>query len=168
GADKTQPLRTGEQYPVIDSVASDFDVFLASLPELMGRATSILERLGRVLSDENLEGLADTIRDVRAASAALPGTSKDVASLVKELRSTVSEINGAAESLRAMTNEARPGVRDAVARMSEVADNLAKASERIDAFTYRSERQLGHFAEQGLFELERLVREARSAAREFR
>jgi phospholipid/cholesterol/gamma-HCH transport system substrate-binding protein len=168
GADKTQPLRAGTQYPIIESVASDFDVFLASLPELMGRATSILERLGRVLSDENLQGLTDTIRDVRAASATLPQTSKDVASLVKELRGTVSEINGAAESLRAMTDEARPGVHDAVARMAEVADNFAKTSERIDAFAQKSETQLGHFTEQGLFELERLVRETRSAAREFR
>lgn len=168
GVDKTQPLRAGAQYPVIESVASDFDVFLASLPELMGRATSILERVGRVLSDENLEGLASTIRDVRTASATLPATSKDVANLVKELRSTVSEINAAAQSLRAMTEEARPGVRDAVERMSEVADNLAKATERVDTFTKRSETQLGHFTEHGLFELERLVREARSAAREFR
>ena len=168
GADKTQPLRTGAQYPVIDSVASDFDVFLASLPELMGRATSILERLGRVLSDENLESFAGTLKDIRTATATLPATSRDVASLVEELRSTVEEIDGAAESLRAMSDEARPGVREAVARMSEVADNLAKTSERIDAFARKSERQLGHFAEQGLFEVERLVREARSAAREFR
>ena len=87
---------------------------------------------------------------------------------MKELRSTVAEINGAAQSLRAMTEEARPGVRDAIEHMAEVADNLAKASERVDAFTRKSETQLGHFTEQGLFEVERLVREARSAAREFR
>jgi phospholipid/cholesterol/gamma-HCH transport system substrate-binding protein len=168
GIDKTQPLRTGEEHPVIESVVSDFDVLLSSLPELMGRATSLLDRVGRVLSDENLQGLAETIKDVRTASATLPKTSKDVASLIQELRATVVEIHGAAESLRAMTEETRPGVRDAVARMSEVAENLAQASERIDTFTMKSETQLGHFTEQGLFELERLVRETRSAAREFR
>jgi ABC-type transport system involved in resistance to organic solvents, periplasmic component len=168
GADKTQPLRTGTQYPVIESVASDFDVFLASLPELMGRATSLLERLGHVLSDENLANLAETIRNVRAASATLPDTSQDVATLIAELRATVSEIKGTAESVRAMTEEVRPGVRDATAKMAEVADHLAQVSQRFDAFASKSEVQLGHFAEHGLFELERLVREARSAAREFR
>ena len=30
--DTTKPLRQGEQYPMIESVASDFDTFLASLP----------------------------------------------------------------------------------------------------------------------------------------
>ncbi len=168
GTDKNQSLRVGKQYRVIESVASDFDVFLASLPELMGRATSILERLGRVLSDENLEGLATTIKNVETATAGMPQTSKDIAQLVQELRATVAEVHGSAESLRAMTDEARPGVRDAVNRMAEIADNLAKASERVDAFTQKSETQLGHFTEQGLFELERLVRETRSAAREFR
>jgi phospholipid/cholesterol/gamma-HCH transport system substrate-binding protein len=168
GTTKDVALRTGKQYPIIESVASDFDVFLASLPELMGRATSILERVGRVLSDENLEGLAQTIESVRTATATLPKTSRDVAALVAEVRGTVAEIHAAAESLRGMTDEVRPGVRDAVARMSEVADNLAAATNRVDDFTRKSETQLGHFTEQGLFEVERLVREARSAAREFR
>ena len=168
GANKTATLRVGKQYPVIESVASDFDAFLASLPEIMGRATSILERLGRVLSDENLEGLAQTIESVRTATATLPKTSRDVAALVGEVRATVDEIHVAAQSLREMTEETRPGVQQAIARLSEVADNLAAATARVDSFTRKSETQLGHFTEQGLFELERLVREARSAAREFR
>ena len=168
GTSREVALRSGKQYPIIESVASDFDVFLASLPELMGRATSILERLGRVLSDENLEGLAQTIESVRTATATLPKTSREVAGLVAEVRGTVAEIHSAAESLRGMTDEVRPGIRDAVARMSEVADNLAAATDRVDSFTRKSETQLGHFTEQGLFEVERLVREARSAAREFR
>ena len=168
GTSREVALRSGKQYPIIESVASDFDVFLASLPELMGRATSILERLGRVLSDENLEGLAQTIESVRTATATLPKTSREVAGLVAEVRGTVAEIHAAAESLRGMTDEVRPGIRDAVARMSEVADNLAAATDRVDSFTRKSETQLGHFTEQGLFEVERLVREARSAASEFR
>src|SRR5690606_10642043 len=168
GVEKNAPLAKGTQYPIIESVASDFDVFLASLPELMGRATSILERLGHVLSDDNLKNLADTIESVKTATATLPQTAKDVTSLISELRGTVQEIHGAAQSLRAMTDEARPGVRDAVERMSEIAASLALAAERIDTFTKKSETQLGHFTEHGLFELERLVRETRSAAREFR
>ena len=58
-----------------------------------------------------------------------------------------------------------PEVRAALDRLSAAADNLAEASQRMDNLTRRSEVQLGHFTEQGLFELERLVRETRSAAR---
>lgn len=166
--DRNMPLRQGLQYPVIEAVESDFDAFLASLPELMGRANTLLERFTRVVSDENLAGIADTIKGLRDTMSTLPQTSRDVQQLVKELRATVVEIHGASESLRAMTDESRPEVQQALKRMGDVANNLAEASQRVDRFTQRSEVQLGNFTEQGLFELERLMRETRQAAREFR
>jgi phospholipid/cholesterol/gamma-HCH transport system substrate-binding protein len=166
--DRSVPLAQGEQYPVIEAVESDFDAFLASLPEMMGRANTLLERIQRVVSDENLAGIADTIKGMRDTMVTMPQTAKDVQLLVAELRSTVAEIHGASESLRAMTTDARPEVQTALARMNDIANNLADASKRIDSFTQKSEVQLGNFTEQGLFELERLMRETRSAAREFR
>ena len=166
--DKSVPLPQGDRYPVIPSIASDFDVFLSSLPEMVGRANDLLTRVGRVFSDENLNGLAETVKSLRAASAGLPQTSQNITKLVDELRGTVKEIDGAALALRGMSEEARPEVKTALAKLTETANNLAQASERMDRFTQKSEAQLGHFSEQGLFELERLVRETRSAAREFR
>ena len=166
--DRAVPLRQGAQYPVIESVESNFDAFLASLPELMGRANTLLERFSRVVSDENLEGIADTIKGLRDTMQTLPQTSKDVQQLIAELRGTVAEIHAASESLRAMTDESRPEVTLALKRMADVANNLAEASLRVDRFTRQSEVQLGNFTEQGLFELERLMRETRQAAREFR
>ena len=166
--DRNAPLAQGEQYPVIEAVESYFDAFLASLPEMMGRANTLLERISRVVSDENLAGIADTIRGMRDTMVTMPQTAKDVQSLVTELRATVAEIHGASESLRGMTADARPEVQTALARMNEIASHLADASARIDTFTQKSEVQLGNFTEQGLFELERLMRETRQAAREFR
>lgn len=166
--DRNAPLAQGENYPVIEAVESDFDAFLASLPELMGRANTLLERISRVVSDENLNGIAETIKGMRDTMATMPQTAKDVQKLVTELRSTVAEIHGASQSLRAMTDESRPEVKAALTRMNDVANNLADASMRIDRFTQKSEGQLGNFTEQGLFELERLMRETRQAAREFR
>jgi phospholipid/cholesterol/gamma-HCH transport system substrate-binding protein len=134
----------------------------------MGRANTLLERFSRVVSDENLNGIADTIKSLRDTMKTMPQTSKDVQQLVAELRATVGEIHAASESLRAMTDESRPEVKVALQRMTDVANNLAEASSRVDRFTKQSEVQLGNFTEQGLFELERLMRETRQAAREFR
>lgn len=166
--DRTSALRQGERYPVIESVVSDFDSFLASLPELMGRANSLLERVGRVLSDRNLDALAGTLASLREATAAMPATARNVAELVNQLRATVKEIHSSAETLNAMASESRPEVRLALQRMTQVTESLAQASLRVDHFTQQSEKQLGHFTQNGLFEIERLVRETRSAAREFR
>jgi phospholipid/cholesterol/gamma-HCH transport system substrate-binding protein len=166
--DSSQPMMQGERYPIIDSAASDFDTFLASLPELMSRANSLLERVGRVLSDQNLAALATTMTNLRDASASLPATANNAAEVITQLRGTVSEIHAAAQSLRGMATDSRPEILAAVEKIGVVADNLAQASQRIDNIAQRSEVQMGHFAESGLFELERLVRETRSAAREFR
>lgn len=166
--DRNAPLLQGERYPVIEAVESDFDAFLASLPELMGRANTLLERLSRVVSDDNLNGIAEAIKGMRDTMATMPQTAKDVQKLVAELRATVAEIHGASESLRAMSEEARPDVKATLARMNEIASSLADASMRVDRLTQKSEVQLGNFTEQGLFELERLMRETRQAAREFR
>src|SRR5690606_22821406 len=95
-------------------------------------------------------------------------TSRSVTELVGQMRATVVEIHGAAEGLRGITTDSRPEIRAAVEKIGKVADNLANASLRIDRITQSSEQQLGHFAKNGLFEIERLVRETRSAAREFR
>jgi len=166
--EKTAALRQGDRYPIIESVASDFDTFLASLPELMGRATALLERVSRVLSDENLEALSGSLASIRETTAGLPATARNVNVLVDQLRATVTEIHSSAEQLNGLATDSRPEVQAALKKMNEVADSLAQASLRVDHFTQTSEQQLGHFAENGLFELERLVRETRSAASEFR
>ena len=166
--DKSKPMPQGKKYPLIESAASDFDTFLASLPELMSRANSLLERVGRVLSDDNLTALSKTLSNIEKTSAGLPQTGKDVATLVAQLQATVGEIRSAATGLNAITTESRPEIQNALTRMSAIAENLERASARIDNFTAKSESQLGNFTEQGLFELQRLMRETRSAAREFR
>ena len=166
--DKAHPMRQGKRYPLIESAASDFDTFLASLPELMSRANSLLERIGRVLSDQNLASLATTLSNLEKTSAGLPQTGKDVADLIAQMQATVVEIRSAAQGLNSITTNAQPEIQNALARMATIAQNLEQASARVDRFTAKSETQLGNFTEQGLFELQRLMRETRSAAREFR
>lgn len=168
GIEKTASLRQGQRYPMIESVASDFDVLIESLPEMMGRATAILERAGRVLSDDNLESLSATLKNIKETTSGLPQTAKNVSALITEMQATVVEVRGAAEGLRAITTDSQPQIHDAMTKMATIATNLEQASARVDNFTKKSETQLGNFTEQGLFELQRLMRETRSAAREFR
>lgn len=166
--DKSASLPQGERYPVIESVASDIDAFLASLPELVGSANMLLDRFSRILSDDNIEGLAETIDHVRTAMVGLPQTTAEVTRLIVQLQATVDEVREGAQAMRGIADDARPEVRATLARLSDAAGHLAQAAGRMDAFTRESEQQLGHFSEQGLFQIEQLLREARSAAQEFR
>src|SRR5580658_2239406 len=48
-------------YPVIRSARSNFDVFLASLPGLVGVLGDVAARFSRVLSDQNIAALSGTL-----------------------------------------------------------------------------------------------------------
>jgi phospholipid/cholesterol/gamma-HCH transport system substrate-binding protein len=155
------PLAGGKEYPVIESVASDFDIFLSSLPELVGRASSVMDQLGDLISRDNVAALSTTIQN-------LPATAARVDRLLDELQTTASETTATVRTVRAFVTDADPTLRAAVDRMGQLADDLATTAERLDHFAAETESQVGHFTDHGLFELEQLLREGRAAAREFR
>ena len=75
---------------------------------------------------------------------------------------------GAAAGIRGIAEDSRPQVKHALEGMSAAADNLSKAAEQVNKFVTGAEGQVAHLSEHGLFELERLLRDARAAANEFR
>lgn len=168
GRDPSMKLKQGERYPIIESAASNFDAFLASVPELMGRANDIIDRVSRVFSDQNLRAVDSILTNLRSTSEQLPATTKNAGALITDMRAAVAEVREVASGLRGMTDDARPEVGAALAKLGTAAANLEAASERVNNLVAGSEKQLAHFSNRGLFEIEQLVRESRAAAQEFR
>jgi phospholipid/cholesterol/gamma-HCH transport system substrate-binding protein len=158
----------GEEYPVIRSTRSNFDVLLASLPEMAGHANSALERADRLLSDANVEALSRSFTHLDAAAATLPDTLRDIRGLVADLRGTSTELRAAAQSIHSLAQDTAPGVRVAIERMSATADNLARASGQLDQLIEENRSGVRAFTREGLPELEQLVRSGRDAANEVR
>jgi phospholipid/cholesterol/gamma-HCH transport system substrate-binding protein len=161
-------LAKGEQYPVIEAVTSDFDALLASLPELVSRMTALTDRVALMFSEQNVVGVTETVENLRVATRDFPQISRSVVDLVNELHGTVNEITGLSADLRGTAEEARPEIRRALARFADVANTLAETATRLDAFVNDSQGNINRFTTQGLFEVEQLLREGRSAASEFR
>lgn len=161
-------LKQGERYPIIESQSSDIDAFIATLPQLAGRVSTLLDNIDTVFSKENVKALSDTLTNLRNTSAGLPRTGEQVQQLLAELTATSNEVKAAANSIDGLASDIRPDVRDAVARLNTVSGQLASTTKRLDEFMANSEAPLNHFTQQGLFEMERLLRDARSAAVEFR
>jgi phospholipid/cholesterol/gamma-HCH transport system substrate-binding protein len=168
GGHSTQPPPKGEQFPVIEAQASDFDVFLSSLPELVGRATTLIDRINSFVSPQNIAALNETIANVKETSQSLPMIATRVSQLVNEIHDTVGTIQSAANNVQAITADAQPEIHQTLEHMNSVADNLNKVSARLDRIVESSEGQLSHLSEYGLFELEQLLRDVRSSALEFR
>jgi ABC-type transporter Mla subunit MlaD len=121
-----------------------------------------------LISENNVESLTATIESLRQATDTLPQTAAAANEFVHELRATLAEFHGTARQLRATVDEARPDIEVILERLSKAASDLAAASNRLEGFIENTDKNVGRFTDQGLFELEQLLREGRSALAEFR
>ena len=162
------PAVAGLKFPVIRSGPSRFDVFLASLPELVAAAGGVVQRADLLLSDANLHAVSSTLGSLEQASRTLPQTVHDLNALVTELRGATTELAASARSAHALIDAAGPDVQAAAQRMRSVADHLASASEQLDRVIADNREDVRSFARDGLPELERFAREGREAAEDIR
>lgn len=167
GAKKLAEPVASQRYPVIRSVRSSLDAFLTGLPDVVARSAEVTQRLTFVLSDANLVAFARMMANLDQASRSLPDTMRDVAVLAKELRGATQEITAVAIGLRAVTDEAAPEFRAAISRIRSVAENLATTTAQIDRMVAENQPGVRAFTQEGLAEIERLVRDSREAAGEF-
>ena len=157
-----------ETYPVIDSVQSNFDRLLSSLPDLVGRATVVVDRAARVLSDENIKAFSKTMENIELSSATLPGAMRDAAVVVAELKATLADVRVAATGARQLIETSGPDLAAASERIRSISENLARTTANLDRLMTDHREDLGLFMRDSLPEIERLMRDSRSAAQEFR
>jgi phospholipid/cholesterol/gamma-HCH transport system substrate-binding protein len=162
------PPVPSERYPVINSVRSDFDELLATLPDVAGRARELIARMQDLFSPQNTEAVAQTLISVQEASRRMPETLDQVNALLAELRNTTGEMRMTAATLSSTTTRIAPEVIEAVERLRATADNIAKTTEGVTRLVEENRGGINAFTRDSLPEFERMVREARSAAEDVR
>ena len=162
------PEVPSQEFPVIRSVPSDFDLFVSGLPDLVTDATRVTRRLNLLLADDNLTAMRAALANVRAATEPLPQASRDAARLIAELRTAVAAAQDVAVGARRLVATAEPEIGAAAKQLRAVADHLAAVATRVDALLARHEPELDLLTGRGLVELQQLLRESRDAAAEVR
>jgi phospholipid/cholesterol/gamma-HCH transport system substrate-binding protein len=155
-----------ERYPVIRSLPSDFDVFLASLPEVTVRASELVTRLNRLFSDDNIGAISRLATNLDRAGATLPASAQQLTALLSDLRATSAAASQVAQQLRSSFATMAPDVEGAMNRLHAASDNLASASVQLDGLIKENRAGLHTFVTEGLPQLEALVRESRATARQ--
>jgi phospholipid/cholesterol/gamma-HCH transport system substrate-binding protein len=158
----------GIKYPVIRSAPSRFDVFLASLPELVAEAGKVVQQANNLLSNENLAAVRSALTSLNKASSGLPQTVRDLNALIAQLREASAELGASARSAHRVIDQVEPDVRAITQRMHVIADNLAAATGQLDKMLAENRGDIRSFARNGLPEIERFVREGRAAAQDIR
>jgi phospholipid/cholesterol/gamma-HCH transport system substrate-binding protein len=162
------PLVPSFKYPVIRATPSRLEAFLASLPDLVTAAGDLVQRVDRLLSDDNLAAFSSALNNINKASAGLPQTLHELNGLVGDLRAATAQIAASARDTRAVIDTAAPDVEAALQRLHSVADNLAKATDLVEKIIADNRQDIRSFTRDGLPEIERFVREGRAAAQDIR
>jgi len=162
------PAVASLKYPVIRSVRSNFDVFLASLPEVVAATGKLVERASQVLSDRNINSLTRSFDSIEKATAGLPDTLRQVNALVADLRRAAKELTDTAASTRGVVEAASPEIVSAVQHARVAADHLAEATGRLDKMIDDNRQDIRSFTRDGLSELERFLQEGRAAAEDIK
>lgn len=157
-----------DTYPVIRSVRSNLDLFLSSLPDLVGRAAGTIDRLNAIMSDKNIAAISGTLSNLDTAAGTLPDVARNLDALMIELRGTSAEFRAAATGVRSLADSAGPDLAAAAERVRTVADNLASTTTRLDAMIAENRADVRAVLRDSLPEFERLLRDSRAAANEFR
>jgi len=164
----TGPMPKGERYPVIRSAPSDIAVLLRRLPDLANHAIELVDHMDQVFSEANVRAFTATLENLRLASERSPALIKEIGAMVADIRHASDDVDSAAADLRRVTNSAAPDLEATLANVRRMTDSLALTSDRLNDFVSHNEPGLSRFTDQSLPELERLLRESRDAARDFR
>lgn len=156
-----------ENYPVIRSVRSNFDTLLSRLPEVAAQLGEVAERATMLLSDQNIAAFSRLLSSLESAGSTLPGTMSDAAALVADLRSASRDAAELVAQMRRASETAGPDLAASLQRLRVTSDNMAGASEKLDAMIAENRSDVRGFVRDGLPQFEALVRDARDAAREF-
>jgi phospholipid/cholesterol/gamma-HCH transport system substrate-binding protein len=164
----SRELSRGEQYPVIPSRPGDIEAFLAKLPDLLGRAAGVTERLELLLSDQNLDAMSETLKNVQQASRDLPAVTREATLLATDLRRTSTEVSELAASLRAVTDKTGPQLEATIADTRKAMDKLGRTADSLDRIVSDHEATLSQFAGSGVADLQQLIVDLRETSEQMR
>jgi phospholipid/cholesterol/gamma-HCH transport system substrate-binding protein len=157
-----------ERYPVIRSSKSNIDLLLATLPEMVGRASDVLGRVELLLDDDNIKSITHAFSNLDATTRALPDTVKDIRGLIADLHETSAEFRLTAASVRGITDKAGPQLSEAVDHIAMVTAHLSDATDNLDQLIRENRGDIRGFTRESLPQVEHLVEDSRAAVTEVR
>jgi|SRR5690554_6519200 len=157
--------RDGDEIPVILTEAS-------ALQNIADTANRLVARLDEVLSDENVERIANTLENIEGMTGAVAGQREDLALFITNARVASEKLIETVET----SNRAMAGIdRELVQKLPGMVERLESTLARIDSAAGSADAILGEnrnainsFANDGLAQLGPTLAELRSLVRDLR
>lgn len=162
-------------FPRITSRASPLEAVFKSTPELLAAAVDMVDRISRVLSDENIAALTRSAQSIDELTQDLVKRREALARLVDQAGGTLEGITRAAGSADTLIGELRatnaalkttlaelgPAASKSVTSFGDASASIERLSARLDRMAQQLSGPLGDFSRRGLGNAGSLVTEMR-------
>jgi ABC-type transporter Mla subunit MlaD len=153
---------------MIGSRKGSIEASAEQLPQILGHAGAVLVRVERVLADENLRALSDTLANIERASRELPATMQDARQLSADLRRVAESTAELTARMNESFGKAQPGLEATMENARIASERLARTADSLDRLLNGNDGAFGRTATASVAELQQLVIDARSASIEVR
>ncbi len=165
-ADSSQPLAMGDRYPVILSRKGDIEAFLERLPDLVGDVGAVVERIERVLSDENIAAVRGALAGFEETSRGLPAVASEAQVLLAELRRVSSDTGTLLKQANGLLESSGPQLAASLDSLRTATERVASLASSVERVISANESSLAGFTGSSLVELQQLLVDLRQASAE--
>jgi phospholipid/cholesterol/gamma-HCH transport system substrate-binding protein len=149
--------------PVIQSQPSPIAELLSGSGTVLAQTVDALNRINRVMSDDNIRSFSTSLKNIEALSTELEARK----GMFKELEDALTTANAAVEEYRQLAVDARTVVngdgREAIANINKATEDARAAIASINRSANALERPLGEFSTTGLPQLTQTIEELNEA-----
>ncbi|MGA0600315.1 MlaD family protein [Caulobacter sp. KR2-114] len=151
------PPPPGFKYPVIQSQRDAFSDLLSGGSAVVAKAVESLNRVNRVLSDDNIKTFSATLSDVQAVTAELRARKQIIADADKALQSA----DQAAQQIKTLAHSSQvlvegDGTRS-VRKLGDAAEQIEAAAKDVRTLLGQLQGPTGDFAKTGLPQIQSAV-----------
>ena len=156
--------KSGERYPVIPAHRSRLASVTAQVPELLAKLNTAADHVNELLSPKNRAAITETIENVRALTAGLAETNKDIATLAGNANTAVLGATKLIDDVdRSYAGPDGLGNRlgDAIGDFDRLAKNLTDTNRQLQLTLQDIRPGVRNFSQQTLTNVGTLVSDAR-------
>ncbi len=121
-----------EEFPVIPEGKTDLQTIADSLPVLVEKVATIVDRVENFLGDENQKAFTAMLGDAQRFTHALGDNDKLIVSTIEEAKLTAAELRGLTKSLRELTDDSSPKIKQVSEDLSAALENIRQLSESLN------------------------------------
>lgn len=162
------PETTKEPYPIIPSRPGKLAQIFESVPEMLAKATVLLEQVTILFNDENRQAITNTLQNLESITGTLNSKSEDISGLLESGREAAESvavmsqsIQQLADNLNGKSNEIGDDVSAAVDDLQTMANSFNSVAEQLDLLLADNRQPINDFATTGLYEATQMLTEIR-------